>query len=126
MCNPTPVANTPRPDPDREPHRPGPVCLLVTKRSSLHTPTPSAALACRLMPEPPQAKESCAQVHHHGRGVGVGAVFQLSTASCCNKHIDLTGWYMGDGPNKVNPYNRNKRPQLCAPSSRNCQTVSPR
>ena len=35
------------------------------------------------------------------RGVGVGAVFQLSTASCCDKHIDLTGWYMGDGPNKV-------------------------
>ena len=31
----------------------------------------------------------------------MGAVFQLSTASCCNKHIDLTGWYMGDGPNKV-------------------------
>ena len=33
--------------------------------------------------------------------MAVGAVFQLSTASCCNKHIDLTGWYMGDGPNKV-------------------------
>ena len=36
-----------------------------------------------------------------GRGVGVGIVYGLSTASCCAHKINLTGWYMGGGPYKV-------------------------